>query len=102
MKKLFTLLVLVFLVSCNTKSVYKSTNSSLNFAVSSKKVYHKGIEIGYLDSIKLEKEGNKIKHEYSFILFKTPKNYELAPLFLEYLTKDGRFKGVDLEVKFIN
>ena len=98
MKKLCIVLGLLFIVSCAS---YKPTGINYNFSVSSKKVYHKGIEIGYLDAIKLEKEGDKVRREYSFILYNTSDNTELAPEFIDYLMNDGRFKTVDLEVKFL-
>ncbi len=101
MKNLFTLLLLVFLVSCNNKSMFISSNYNNNFAVSTKKVYHKGIEIGYLESIKLEKDKGKIKYKYSFTLFETSENWYLAPSLLNYLNNNDSFKGFDLEVKVI-
>jgi len=98
MRKVLALLSLMFIVSCST---YKPTKVDLNFVVTGKKSYYKNIEIGYLDAIKLEKEGNKVKREFSFILYNTSVNRELAPKFIDYLMNDGRFKGVDLEVKFL-
>jgi hypothetical protein len=81
--------------------MFRSTLPSHNFAVSNKKVYHKGLEIGYLDSIKLEKQGDKVKHKYSFILFNTSENYSLAPYLFNYLNNHDALKGVDLEIKVI-
>ncbi len=99
-KLVMLFLFLIIMTSCKVKGTHYSNDEK--FSMSKSKIYHRGLEIGYLDAIKLEKEGNKVKEEYSFILYNNPTNLELAPKLIDYLVGySSRFKKTDVEVKFL-
>jgi hypothetical protein len=65
MKKLATLLVLV-LVFASCKST--SGISNVDYTINDNILYHKGVEIGYLESVKLQEKKNEIRRECVFVI----------------------------------
>lgn len=99
MRRLFTILSILILVSCATVQTTETKNS--DFTMEGITIFYKGNKIGAVDAIKLEKEGNKVKREISIVLENNSQNMQLAPELIDFITKDSeKFKKTDIEIKF--
>jgi len=94
MKKLATLLGLV-LVFASCKST--SEISNVDYTINDNILYHKGVEIGYLEAVKLQEKKGEIRREYVFILKNETDPVGRAREIITYLK--SRIPKSDIELK---
>jgi hypothetical protein len=94
MKKLATLLVLV-LVFASCKSTSEISNS--DYSIDDNILCYKGVEIGYLEAVKLQEKKGEIRREYVFILKNETEPVGRAHEIITYLK--SRIPKSDIELK---
>lgn len=92
MKKLVILLVLIF-ASCKSTSGISNVDYTINDNI----LYHKGVEIGYLEAVKLQEKKGEIRREYVFIIKNEAEPVGRAREIITYLK--SRIPNSDIELK---
>ena len=94
MKKLVTLLGLV-LVFASCKST--SGVSDYGYEMKDNTLYLKGVEIGYLEAVKLQDKGGEIRREVVFVIYNETDPVGRAREIITYLK--SRIQKSDIELK---
>lgn len=92
MKKLVILVVLIF-ASCKSTSGISNVDYTINDNI----LYHKGVEIGYLEAVKLQEKKGEIRREYVFIIKNEAEPVGRAREIITYLK--SRIPNSDIELK---
>jgi uncharacterized protein YcfL len=90
---IFILLLTLSLASCKSTSEI----NNVDYAINDNILYHKGVEIGYLESVKLQEKKGEIRREYVFILKNETEPVGRAREIIIYLK--SRIPKSDIELK---
>lgn len=90
---IFIFLLTISLASC--KSTSKINN--VDYAINDDILYYKGVQIGYLEAVKLQEKDNEIRTEYVFVIKNETEPIGKAREIIAYLR--SRIPNADIELK---
>ena len=97
MKKLVTLLVLVSVFASCKSTSGTSGVSNFGYEMKDNTLYHKGVEIGYLEAVKLQEKKGEIRREVVFVIINDTDPVGRAREIITYLK--SRIPKSDIELK---
>ena len=90
---IFIFLLTLSLASCKSTSKINNVDYTINDDI----LYHKGVQIGYLEAVKLQEKDDEIRTEYVFVIKNETEPIGKAREIIAYLR--SRIPNADIELK---
>ena len=88
------MLMMLGIASCKSGS---NLPANANYNINNDILYHKGVEIGYLEAVKLQEKDDEIRTEYVFVIKNETEPIGRAREIIAYLK--SRIPNADIELK---